>query len=43
VGSLISSSDDDKFQKEEQQISHVELNQQETLSLHIPMVIQRTI
>jgi hypothetical protein len=36
VGSLIPSINDDKIQKEEQQISHAELNQQETLSLHIP-------
>jgi hypothetical protein len=40
VGSLAPSSDDDKIQNEEQQISHEELNQPKTLSLHIPIVIQ---
>jgi len=40
MGSLISSINDDKIQKEEKQISHAELNQQETSSLHIPIVIQ---
>jgi hypothetical protein len=40
VGSLVPSNDDDKIQKEEQQISHAELNQHETLSLHIPTVVQ---
>jgi len=40
VDSLVPSSDDDKIQKEEQQISHVELNQHETLSLCIPRMVQ---
>jgi hypothetical protein len=40
VGLLISSINDDKIQREEQQINHVELNQQETLSLHILVVVQ---
>jgi hypothetical protein len=43
VDSLVPSSDDDKIQKEEQQISHAELNQHETLSLHIPSDGSRTI
>jgi hypothetical protein len=41
MGSLISSINDDKIQKEEKQISLAKLNQQETSSLHIiPIVIQ---
>jgi hypothetical protein len=40
VGLLIPSNHDDKFQKHEQQINHAELNQLDSLSLHIPMVIQ---
>jgi hypothetical protein len=39
VGLLVPSSEDDKIQKEEQQINHAELNQQEALSLHIPAVV----
>jgi hypothetical protein len=38
--SLVHSSDDDKFQEEEPQVNHVEINQQETSSLHIPTVVQ---
>jgi hypothetical protein len=38
--SLVHSSDDDKFQEGEPQVNHVEINQQETSSLHIPAIIQ---
>ena len=38
--SLVHSSDDDKFQEEDPQVNHVEINQQETSSLHIPTVFQ---
>jgi hypothetical protein len=37
---LVHSSDDDKYQEQEPQVNHVEFNQQETSSLHIPTVIQ---
>jgi hypothetical protein len=40
VGLLVPSSDDHKIQKEQQQISHAELDQRETLSLHIPAVVR---
>jgi hypothetical protein len=36
---VIPSNDDDKIQEKEQQVNHTELNQ-ETLSLHIPEVVQ---
>jgi hypothetical protein len=43
VGLLVPSSDDDKIQEKEQQISHAEFNQQEILSLHIPAVFKNNL
>lgn len=40
VGLLVSSIDDDNFQEEEQHINRVELDEQKTLSLPIPLVVQ---
>jgi hypothetical protein len=37
--SLVHSNNDDNFQQEEPQVNHVEINQQETSSLHIPAVV----
>jgi hypothetical protein len=39
VGLVIPSSDDDKIQEEEPQVNHVEIDQQETSSLHIPTMV----
>jgi hypothetical protein len=40
VCSLVSSINDDKIQQEEQQTNDADLNQQESLPLHIPTVVQ---
>jgi hypothetical protein len=40
VCSSVHSSDEDKFQEEEPQVNHVEFNQQETSSFHIPTMVQ---